>query len=346
MAHDEHMAALTDELHQGVGGNPGANLAAVVRLGAAAAVEGEVQPVLNDRLVAAPAQGHFNAQGREVIALLKIRAVHAQANGDGSRQSGGADHLMDLLQQRELILGSPLQIPLLEDEQEPVALELAQQSVVAVGPFGNGVTQLGVQGGDGVLRQVLGQLLIVVNEDDGYHRPGADIFVPNLVQFRQIAEIQDPQHGALAVLGPDGSAVDPIAARAQRHILGALGFSGGQPVRAEAGKDLIQILLHHGIGIPRQLAEAVIGPDDAAVSQPGQHRRQRALPPAGGLQGVGSILNILLNLTVPPAAVHDIGHEHQQRHTGLPGSQPILPRQQRCRAERRHNQKIQSHSGP
>ena len=253
---------------------------------------------------------------------------------------------MDLLQQRELILGGPLQIPLLKDEQEPVALKLAQQSVVTVSPLGDGVAQLGVQRGDGVFRQVLGQLLIVVDEDDGYHRPGADIFIPDLVKLRQIAEIQHPQHSALAVLSPDSSAVDPIAAGAQRHILGALGFAGSQPVRAEAGKNLIQILLHHGIGIPCQLAEAVVGPDNAAVSQPGQYRRQRAFPLAGGLHGVGSILNILLNLTVSPAAVHDISHEHQQCHTSLPGGQPILSRQQRCRAERRHDQKIQPHSGP
>ena len=345
MPHDEHMAALTDELHQGIGGNPGANLASVIRLPLPAAVEAEIEPILDNRLVAAPAQSHFDAQGRKIIALVKAGSVHAQADRKGGGQAGGVGNLVDGFQQGKLIVHRPLQIPLLENKQEAVALQLAKQTAVALRPLGNGLVQPGVHGGNGAFRQVLGQFLVVVNENDGNYRTGADIFVPNLVQLRQIAEIQGSQHGTPVVLRPDGGAVDPIAPIAQGSIPRAFGFAGFQPVQRKVRKHLFQLLLHHGIGIARQLAEPVVGPDNDPVPQPDKHRGQGALPLGGSLQGIGNRLDIPLNLSIPAIPVHDVEHEHHQRHRRLRRRQPEVPLQQGCRAESRHHHKVHSHSG-
>ena len=345
VAHDEHMAALTDELHQGIGGDPGAHLAPVIRLPLPSAIEAEIEPILDDRLVAAPAQSHFDAQGREIIALVKAGSVHAQADGKGGGQAGGVGNLMDGFQQGKLIVHRPLQIPLFKNKQEPVTLQLAEQTAVALCPLGNGLVQPGVHGGNGAFRQVLGQLLVVIDQNNGYHRPGADIFVPDLVQLRQIAEIQSPQHGTPVVLRPDGGAVDPIAPVAQGRIPRAFGFAGFQPVQREVRQHLLQLLLHHGVGIARQLAEPVVGPDNDPVPQPDKHRGQGALPLGGSLQGVGNRLDIPLDLPIPAIPVHDVEHEHHQRHRRLRRRQPEVPLQQGCRAESRHHHKIHSHSG-
>ena len=239
-----------------------------------------------------------------------------------------------------------LQVPLFKDEQETVALQLAQQTAVPFRPLGNGVVQAGIEGGNGAFCQIFGQFFVVINQNDGDHRTGADIFVPDLVQFCQIAEVQRAQHGAPAVLCPDGGAVDPVAPVTQRRVFGAFGFSGFQPVQGKVRQDFFQLLLHHGVGIAGQLAEAVVGPDDHPVAQPDEHRGQGAFSLRGGFQGVGDGLDITLNLPVPAVAVHHIQQKQQQCHNGFHRSQQEMPADQRGGAEAGHHNKIHTHSGP
>ena len=306
MSHNEHPAALADQLHQRIGRHTGTHLAAVIRFPVPSAVEIEIDPVFDDRLVAAPAQRHLDAQRGKIIAFLEALAVHAQTDGNGGGQAGGIDDLVNVLQQRELIFLRPFQIPLLENKQETVALQPAEQSAVALRPPGDGLVELGVQGGNGAFRQVFGQFFIVVDENDGHHRPGADILVPHLIQLRQVGKIQHAQHGAPVVLRPDGGAVYPVAAVSQNRVVGAFRFSCGEPVQGEVRQHLLQPKLGHGVGVPRQLAETVVAPDDVPIPQADHHRRQWRFPAAGGLQGIGGGLDILLNFPLPACPVQNV----------------------------------------
>ena len=345
VSHDEHMAALADQLHQRVGGDPGANLAAVIRLPVPSAVEAEIEAVLHHRLIAAPAQGHFNAEGSEIVALLKIPAVHAKADGDGRGQASGIGDLVDAFQQGKLAVHCPLQVPLFKNEQEAVSFQLPQQPVVALRPLGDGVVELGIHIGNGAFRQVFCQFLIVVNEDNGDHRAGADILVPNLVQLRQVTEIQHPQHGAPAVLRPDGSAVDPVTPGAEEGILWAFGLAGFQPVQRKLRQNLLQLLLHHRVRVAGQFTEPMIGPDNHIVPHPNEYRGQGAFPLGGGLHRIGHGLDIALQLPAPAVSVHHIQHEHHQRHGGFHRRQPVVAFQQRRRAEGCHHKKVYAHAG-
>ena len=107
VSHDEHPAALADQLHQGIGRHTGAHLAAVIRFPVPSAVEIEVDPILDDRLIAATAQRHLDAQGGKVIAFLEALSVHAQADGNGGGQAGGIDDLVNVFQQGELVFLRP-----------------------------------------------------------------------------------------------------------------------------------------------------------------------------------------------------------------------------------------------
>ena len=142
MAHHKYLAALSDELGQGIGRNPGADLGAVVRFLGAAAVEGEIIPVLDDRLIPAPGQGHLNAERSKIIALFKADAVPSNSQGDGSGNPGGTDHLANFLQEVELVLNGHLQIPDLKHKEEPVSLQPPEQAVVSLCAAGNHLVEL------------------------------------------------------------------------------------------------------------------------------------------------------------------------------------------------------------
>ena len=252
---------------------------------------------------------------------------------------------MDAFQQRELIFNGLFQIPFFKNEQVSVSLQFSQQAAETVCPCGNGIAQFGIHAGNGTFRQILRQFLIVVNENQRHHRTGADIFIPDLIQFRQIHKIQHRQHGAPVVLCPDGGTVNPVTAAAEGHILRTLGLAGCQPFGGKVRKDFIQLLFHHGIGITGQFTEPVIGPDNAAVSQTNQHRRQRTFALGSRFQGIGSFLNILLNLAVPTVPVGDIKHKYQKRHRSFRSRQQIIPFQQCSGTESSHHKKIRAHSG-
>ena len=222
VTHDKYMVTLGNELHDGIGRYPGPDLAAVLSLFAAAAIEIKIEPVLDNRLVTAPAQGHFYAQSGKAVALFKVGPVYTQANGNGSRQAGGALNFVDVLQQGEFVCLCPVQIPFFKDEQESVPLQPTQQAPVVLRPLCNGLIQTCIELGNGTFRQVLGHFLIVIDQNNGNHRAGADVFIPHLVHLRQIAEVQHPK----AASGPPQDAsVYPVAAALQSHILGSLVFS-------------------------------------------------------------------------------------------------------------------------
>ena len=108
MTHDEHLAALADEFHHGIGSNTGTNLAGTVGLLGAATVEGEIITVLHNRLVTATAKGHFHRQRRKIVALFKGSAIDTHTDRQGGFQTGGIFHPVHFLQDGEFILHNPV----------------------------------------------------------------------------------------------------------------------------------------------------------------------------------------------------------------------------------------------
>ena len=345
VSHDEHLAALVDQLRHGIGHHPGTNLAAVIRFLGTPAVEGEVEAIFDHRLIAAPAQRHFNRQRREFVALIIRRSIHAQAKGNRRANSCRIRHLMDLLQQRELILNGLIQSALFKNKQEPVPFQLAKQSLIAFRPLGDGIIELGVHGGNRAVSQILGQLVIVVHQDDGHHRSGTDVLVPYLIQFRQIRKIQNAQHGSVPVVSPDGGTVHPIPAVSHGNIIGILRFSAHQPIRGEIGQNFRQLLIQHPILEAGDGLELFVCPDDTPVPQPCQHHGKGAFLPIRFLQGAGCGLN--KRLQFPPAVIllNPINDKQDSRNTKFYRRQQIPFRQGGRNGEANHHRKIQSHVG-
>ena len=231
-----------------------------------------------------------------------------------------------------------LQIPFFKHEQEAVLFQPPQQAAVRLRPAGDDLVELGVQGGDGALGQILGQLLVVVHHDDGHHRAGADVFVAHLVQLGQIVQIDHAHQGGARLL-LHRRAEQAVAAAGQLQLLGALGAARDQPVHADAGEHILQLVIDGGEGQPRQLRESGVAPDHVLIPQLHQHRREGACALAGALQGIGGALQILPDAPVAGPLVTQM---HQKRRAGghqlRPGQQILLHHQ---RADRkRHHQHI------
>ena len=303
MTHDEHMITLGNELHKRVGGNTGTHLAAVIGFLAAAAVKIEIEPILDNGLIAAPAQSHFDAQSRETVALFKIRAVYAHAHGNRGRQSGGADNPVNILQQGELVGFGSFQIPALKNEQKTVPLQPPQKPFIVLRPAGNGIVQPGVQVGNGAFRQVLGHFFVIINEDDGNYRAGADVFVPHLVELCQVTEIQ---HTQPVSGGAQQSAVQPVPAASKGNILGRFVLSGCQKNQRNTRDQIGNLLIHRILQGTAELRKAVVFPDNAAVFHADHHRRKGTVSFGNALQRVRFGLNILPQHSAAVLPVHQI----------------------------------------
>ena len=217
--------------------------------------------------------------------------------------------------------------------------------MVFLGPLGNGFVEPGIQGGNGTLRQIFGQFLEVVNKNNAHHRTGTDILVPNLVQLRQVAEIQYTHHEALVLPGVDGNAIDPVTAVVQRNIVGAFTFPGGKPVGGQAGDNLLQSRLQQRIRQAGNAGKAVIGPENVSVPQADQYRRERTVPLGDPLQGFRRGLQKLLDLTAPVILTQGIARQDKQRYSSFHPCQDILFRKQRRHAESAQDKEVDSPAG-
>uniref|UniRef100_UPI0025F5E867 CBS domain-containing protein n=1 Tax=uncultured Oscillibacter sp. TaxID=876091 RepID=UPI0025F5E867 len=88
-----------------------------------------------DRLVTAPAQGHFHGQGGELIELAEILSVPAHAHGEGGGLARGVDHLVDLVHDVEFFLQKLGHILLVKEKDELVPVGAAEKAVGGSGPL-------------------------------------------------------------------------------------------------------------------------------------------------------------------------------------------------------------------
>ena len=234
VAHHENAAGLGNQgAHRG-GHDPGLDLAAALGLGGPAAVEGEVEPVLDDRLIAAAGQRHLQGQGGEIIVLLEAGAVLAHAEGKGGRDAVGVRHLPDRFQQGEFALRDAEQVLCLKNEQEAVAFQPSQQASDVLRPAADAAVEGGVQIGDRRVVEVVGQLVVVVDQNDGNHRPGAEIFVSGVQKLGGIHPLQQGDFLLIRALLRLVAETAP-AAVADDLIVRSLQLARADPVQLRAG---------------------------------------------------------------------------------------------------------------
>ena len=345
MAHDEDPPGLHDKLGQGGGHDAGFDLGAALGGLVAATEEGEVVAILDNSLVTSAGQSHFDGQGGKTVILAEVHAVLTDADGDGggdARRIGGAAHGF---QQGELVIGHARQILGLKEQQVAVALQLAQKSAVAVGPLADLGVDLRVEAGNGRVGQVVGQLVIVVHQNDGYHGTGADILITDLQQLRQILKVYHAHDPAGFFRGGEQGAgdVEPPAAIAQ--LVGTFGFSGPQPIGGEAGQNFKNALSREAVADAGQLGEGLVVPDQLVLIELNQRHGEGNLAVRGAAHHLIGGLNVFMQRTAAAQVGPLVACQQEQGHNGLADGQVKLLQHQSGDAEQAHDHKVGSHAG-
>ena len=346
VAHDEDFAGLGDEFRERIGYDAGFDLGAPFRLLGLAAVEREVVPVLDDGLIAAAAQRHLNTQRGKTVVFGKRCAVFAEAQGQRGSDTRGVYHFPDGFQNGELVLHKFRQVLGFKQEQIPVALQLPQQTVHAVGPGRQAVVDGGVDGGHHAVGQIADQLIVVVHQQNGYDGTGTDILVPDLQQLRHVHQIDGGQkQGGVILIGVNLTAQHAIAAIAQGVVAGAFGLALGQPADGQLGQYRLQLGTEGGGLETRQLVEMVVGPEHLVVGNGHNGHGQRQFVPQGRVQGGGGGLNVPENFLFLPSRGNPEQHQHHRRHRQLRTGQHILAHEGRHGGQEQQNHKIEGGAG-
>ena len=146
--------------------------------------------------------------------------------------------------------------------------------------------------------------------------------------------------GLALLLTLTSCAVNTVAAGADGHIVGILGLAGSQPVHADAGQHIGNILLGDLLAVAGNSGKSVAGPDDAVIPQPDQRHGQGIFRNfAGDIRGSGGILDKGLDLPAATPPIQKIAGEQYCRGDGLAGSKIILLQNNGCRAEAQHHNK-------
>ena len=328
VAHDEDLAGLRDELGQRSGHDAGFHARMPLRFLRASAVEREVVAILDDGLIAAAGQRHLDGEHRKGIVFFKRRAVLADAERDRRGDAGGVLDGADGVQQREFPILKLLQILGFEDEQIAVALDLAADRVQPFCPRADGVVDLCVDLGDGGVRQVVRQFVVVVDEDDGYDRARAHELVADIEHLGHVSEKDGREHdGRRVVLRADIVAVYAVTAAIDGLVTGQLAPSLAEPRGREAGDDAIHRLIARRVGQTCDAVKAGVAPDDLVVRQTDDRHGERRPRVDGDAECVCCALDVVHQDVLAPDEANAADDEDRDRDHKLGPGEIILVEQ-------------------
>ena len=321
MAHDVDVPGVLHQLPQRVGHDAGLYLGALFGGLGAAAVELEIVPVLHHRLIAAPAQRHFQRQ----IGVFEqaVKAVAVPAHADGQRGADAAAlHRADAVQHVELLLGVGGEILLLHHEQIPVAV-IAQQQAAAVGaPVVELSLDIRQQRRALAFRTGLHQILVVVDHQNRHGGTGHVQRLAHLLRLGNVQPVGSGQHivVALQLVGMAQRAEHPVGAVVPHHVFRRFPLALQQPVAVKPRHGVRHRHLKQLILQPRQTHEPVVAPQDLAGVQVEHQHRQRCVQHvagAGGIHAAADAIQILPHAVLGHAVAPHAHIQHQRRHQRL-----------------------------
>ena len=210
-----------------------------------------------------------------------------------------------------------LKVLLLKEEEVVVPLGL-DKDAHALGPLAQLLVDLGQDGAALGVRAGLHEVVVVVHLNEGHHRPGRGVPLPETVALRHVHPVGGG-HQALgaAALGPLQAPIDLEAPAVHLHPVRAAALPLQEPACGEVGHGVVHLHLKKMLPDPRQLQKVLVAPDDLAGVRPEDHDGQGGVDEgglAGGVHAAGDAVDILQNLLLPgPAAADEPGVEPDGR---------------------------------
>ena len=346
MAHDEDLARLGDELGEGTGHHAGLDPRATLGLFGPAAVESKIVPVLDDGLIAAARERHFDREIRERIVFLKRASVLADAKRDRRVYACGIHDGADRVQDRELALLKPGEVLAFKEQKIPVALHFAAQRVKPCDPAGDSLVDLCVELRNRRVRQIAHELVVVINKDDCRDGARAQKLVAYIEHLRHVdKEDGRKTYGRLVVFRADIVSVDAVSARADQLVSGKLAAPFAQPPGRKAGDNSVQRLVLRAVGKTCDGVKAVVAPDDLTLRQPDDRHREGGARMDGDALCVSRALHVAHERVSAPDGEKTADHHHDDGHNQLAHREIILVKKRRGRRKGQHDQAVPEYAG-
>ena len=328
VAHDVDLACIGDQLPEGVGHDPRLHLGALFRGFGTAAVKREIHLIPHHRLIAAPAQRHFQRQLGVFVQLRDAGGVHAHADGQGGMNVLRHLDAADGIQNGELFLHKVLEILFFKEKQVMIPVGFQQDALSGAGPDAELFVDLCQNGAALGILAGFHQILVVVQHQNGRNGTAGFIDFFQVIGLRGLHPVGGGHHAldAAAAPGAHQTAVDPEAVAVQRHPLRAFLLAGEQPLDLEVRRRFGKPHLKKMLPDTGQLQKALVAPDDLPGIRPEHQRRQGGIDEgglAGGVHAAGHGVDVLQNalaaflVALPEVDVQQRRH-HSLRQSQLP----------------------------
>ena len=326
------MLRVVHQVAQSVGHDPGFHLCSFFRGLGPAAVKLKVHLVLHNGLVTAPAQGHLQSKAGVFIQGLKLRRLPAHADRERGVYPLARLHRAHIIQDGKAAGGEFFVSGLVQNHQIAVPVGFHQQRAAPAPPLVHFLLHSRPHGGALALRAGAHEILVVVDHDDGHHRPCLGQGRAHMLQICHIHPVGGGQHAHMPrSLGPGQAAEYPVAPSVPGKQARELRLSLQDPVGLKALHHVPHPGLENILPHTRQVREQVVGPKHVIVlgiKDHHGHGGKEHVAVFGGIGTAGYALHILVQLLLhnltPPAT--DIPHRQGSGHLADGQSQRYLRR--------------------
>ena len=324
VTHDIDLRGVIHQLPQGIGHHAGLHLRPLLRSLGAAAVELEIHLIAHDRLIAAAAEGHFQRELRVLIQLRQCLGILTHADGKGRMEALAHFNAPHSIQNRKFPIHELLIVLLFKNIEVAVPLGLDQKARPGGCPAVDLFVDLGLNGAALGIGADLGHFVVVIHHQNGHHRAGGVVSLPDIVGLGGIHPVGGGHHIAAPAPGADHRPVDPVAAVVQLHPLGTFLPPLQQPRYGKLRYGVLQLHLKKMLPDSCQLQKGLVGPDDLSGVRPKNHGGQGGIHQRGFAgavhtagNGVDVLQNVLLALIIDAAGIE----KYHRRHSSLQKAQ-------------------------
>ncbi len=320
VAHHQDVLAGLDNFGDGVGYNAGTHLVALFHPLGNAAEELVPVPQLHRSLVPAPAQGHIQGLAGQGLRFVEAPLLAPRPDGHGGGDAVSGGDAANLVQNGEAAGLHLAHIPVLDDGDVPVLIQLFQEAVVFLGKGLNDMLNLAHGLASLVLLGVQKQLGEVVNHHQ--HHPGAGIEVLLGVDL-QVVVIKEIEHHHRLRLAVGAQPIKGVHPLPHRHILP---FRGAVPGEIQLGGNL-RDALPKGVQPPQDMPAAVVVLPQHLSALPqnhGGHGVFRHRIPLGPKEGFPDGGKLLFGIPADAGAVEHRPNGHHPPGPQEDGEEPQL----------------------